>query len=212
MNGNRAVGVALVPLLGLMGCESGSDPTTQAPNRLQPSPDRSSELVLGPDGLGAVKFGADPEMVIHRLNQQFGPPDEDSGYIPSFSVFGTCPGEKVRGVRWKSLLVLFTDGATDFGRQGRRHFFEYRDQLFVTSGGSTGSLGLTTAEGIGLGSTVADLRAAYGDRLEISPHSLPGDVPRFTVEVDTGQLSGTLTGARRTDSVHAILGGFGCGE
>ncbi|MGH2556594.1 MAG: hypothetical protein ACRDHO_12875 [Actinomycetota bacterium] len=169
-------------------------------------------VVLGPVGLGAVKFGADPEAVIDRLNREFGPPDEDSGYIPSFSVFGTCPGEEVRGVRWKSLLVLFTEGATDFGRQGRRHFFEYRDQLFVTSGGSTDSLGLTTAEGVGLGSTVADLRAAYGDRLEIIKHSLPGDVPRFTVEVDTGQLSGTLTGTTRADSVHAILGGYGCGE
>lgn len=108
------------------------------------------------------------------------------------------------------LLVLFSDGDTGFGFEGTFHFFSYRDQLFDIEGRPVESLGLTTAEGVGLGSTVKDLRAAYGGDLTIRRRSLPGRIDRFFFETDGGSLGGTL--ARRTNSVQAVLGGAGCGE
>ena len=167
-------------------------------------------VVLGAGGLGIVQFGDEPDDVIDQLTQEFGPPDQDTGYTPAFSVFGTCPGEEVRGVGWGSLLVLFSDGDTGFGSEGTFHFFSYRDQLFDIEGRPVESLGLTTAKGVGLGSTVKDLRSAYGGDLTIRRRSLPGRIDRFFFETGGGSLGGTL--ARRTNSVQAFLGGAGCGE
>ncbi len=215
----RALLCALPFLFGSIGCDSTTAPEEHSSKPRQASPEASPEqtpgatgveVALMPDGLGIVDLGAEPRTVIDRITREHGPPDEDTGYVPSFSIFGTCPGERVRGVRWKSLLVLFTDGTTDFRSDGKRHFFSYRDQLFDIHGRPTRSLGLMTAEGIGLGSTVEHLRTAYGDRLEISRRSLPGLVDRWTVQVEAGSLGGTLSG--ETATVQAILGGFGCAE
>lgn len=215
----RVALVCLVLLLGSTACETRAVLEAGAPTILPSSPEESSErttnpaatgVILGAGGLGIVEFGAEPNDVIDQLTQEFGPPDQDTGYTPAFSVFGTCPGEKVRGVRWGSLLVLFSDGETGFASEGTFHFFSYRDQLFDIDGRPVESLGLSTAEGVGLGSTVKDLRAAYGDDLTIRRRSLPGRIDRFFFETDGRSLGGTL--ARRTNSVAAFLGGAGCGE
>ncbi len=65
---------------------------------------------------------------------------------------------------------------------------------------------LATAEGISVDSTVAELRSAYGSRLEISGDDAFG--PSFTVRVPApGALSGTLTGTAGSDTVASMGGG-----
>jgi hypothetical protein len=59
--------------------------------------------------------------------------------------------------------VLFTDGATNYSPGGRWHFFAW----YAEDHQATGSLNPATAAGIRVGSTVAELRAAYGSSLRI---------------------------------------------
>ena len=78
----------------------------------------------------------------------------------------TGPGCELAGpttnfVRWDELRLQFVDDQFDS--------YNVRPPLGVDP-----VLGLKTADGIGLGSTVADLQAAYGSRLTI-----PGLPPEF---------------------------------
>jgi hypothetical protein len=156
-----------------------------------------------------MPFGTEPEAAVTRMTEVLGPPDEDSGWIPSFSGFGTCPGEEVRGIRWGTLWLLMTDGETEWLDNGGRHFFAYLNSVFYDD---TRSLGLLTEEGIGLGDTVKQLKDAYGERVEITYEDfIEGYL--FTIEVPApGQIRGGLTGENNDDLITAIDGGRGCGE
>lgn len=121
---------------------------------------------LLPDGLGVASFGAGAETVISTLTADLGPADEDSGWTDSFSAFGTCPGEEVRVVTWGELSVFLTDSTTAVGPYpdpGEPHFFSW---LAVHQPENPG-YGFTTAQGVGPGSTIGDVRAAHGDAVEV---------------------------------------------
>jgi DNA-directed RNA polymerase specialized sigma24 family protein len=69
-----------------------------------------------------------------------------------------------------------------------------------------------TATGIGFGSTLAELRAAYGARLRVSSGA-PGNVDRFTVgQGAAGELSGSLGGGTPGATVTGLAAGALCGE
>jgi hypothetical protein len=166
-------------------------------------------LVLRGDGLGSVAFGEEADQVVETITALLGTPDEDSGWIPSFSGFGTCPGEQVRGLRWKTLWVLMTDGETEWRNDGTAHFFSYLNSVFYGDGQS---LGLLTSDGIALGDPISSLRDTYGTRLQISFDEL---INGFFYNVDVpapGLLSGGLTGDQDDDLITSIDGGSGCGE
>ena len=55
-------------------------------------------------------------------------------------------------------VALFTDGATNYSSAGGWHFFAW----YAENHQVTGSLDPATAAGIRVGSTVTELRAAYG--------------------------------------------------
>ena len=166
-------------------------------------------LVSGDDDQETITFGTEPELALTMMTAILGPPDEDSGWVPSFSGFGTCPGEEVRGVRWATLWLLMTDGETEWRNDGAPHFFAYLNSVFYDD---TRSLGLLTEEGVGLGDTVKELKDAYGKRLEINYEEFI-DGYLFTIEVPApGQLWGGLTGEKNDDLITAIDGGQGCGE
>ena len=166
-------------------------------------------IVLSGDGFGLVSFGEEANAAIEALTATLGAPDDDSGWIPSFSGFGTCPGEQVRGLRWKTLWVLMTDGATEWRNDGTPHLFSYLDSVFYGDGQS---LGLSTADGIGLGDSLSDLRTVYGDRVQVTFDELV-DGFLYTIEVPSpGNLGGGLTGDQDDDQITSIDGGSGCGE
>jgi hypothetical protein len=167
-------------------------------------------FTLQGDGLDVVDFGDPPELVIAALTAAFGSPDEDSGWIEAAtSPYGVCPGEQVRGVRWRDLLVLFTDGETPYGTADPMgHFFAYVDSIFLDQ---RDPLGLETEEEIGLGSTRAELEQAYGDRVTITEDEVFGVF--FEIEVpDPAVLWGHLEGASSGAPITDIRGGSGCGE
>ncbi|MGH8937213.1 MAG: hypothetical protein ACRDXD_13295 [Acidimicrobiia bacterium] len=167
-------------------------------------------FTLRGDGLDVVDFGDPPELVIAALTAAFGSPDEDSGWIgAATSPYGVCPGEQVRGVRWRDLLVLFSDGDTPYGTADPMgHFFSYVDSIFFDQ---QDLLGLETEEEIGLGSTRAELEEAYGDRVTITEDEVFGVF--FEIEVpDPAVLWGHLEDASSGAPITDIRGGSGCGE
>ncbi len=159
-------------------------------------------IVLADDGLGIAAFGAAADDTIAAITAVLGEPDEDSGWVDPLSV-GACAGDEARLVAWGTLYLYFSDRSA-FG-DGERHFFGY-------SYGSVRDLeaipeGLATPDGIGLGTTVAFLRAAYHDVvIEAGEEGLLA--PSFYVDES---LSGRLTGTADDDLVTVIIGGDPCG-
>ncbi len=159
-------------------------------------------LRLNTDGLGIVTFGDDPEGAITAVAAVLGDPSADTGWSDPLSI-SACPGTQVRRVTWGALSLFFGDESTV--ASGTPHLFAY-------SYGSVEDLesepvGLATPEGIGLGSTVVYLGAAYPD-VVIEPGEDDVIEPSFFVDES---LSGRLTGGAGDDLVTVIIGGDPCG-
>ena len=119
--------------------EAETTTTTTPPTTVDPGP---TGLSLHGGGLGPVGFGRDVDTVLEYMGGIFGPATEDSGWVDSFSGFGTCPGSEVRGVTYGSLQLLFG------GPDDDRTFFSWA--YFDHGNGDV--FGLRTPLGIGLGS------------------------------------------------------------
>lgn len=163
-------------------------PTTTATPTLTSLPP-VGDIVLGPLGLGVVDFGVEAATALAALEGRLGPPVDDRP-------LGSCPsGEVDRVVQFAELSVL-VDVAGDTER-------------FVAwdlGAPSTGRPRLTTADGIGIGTSLAELRSVYGDRLRLARDDPFG--PAFEVEVDPpGRLGGTLTGIADDATVATLSGG-----
>ncbi len=169
-------------------------------------------LLLEADGIGAVDFGADPDTAIAYATAALGPPKRDSGWIDSFSVYGTCPGPVVRGVEWGGpadwygFVLLFTQAATSYQPAGVPHLFGY----YYIDG--TDPAGLGTPEGIFIGSSVADAQAAY-PTLQLFDDEIFGTTWRVDDDPsDDAILYGSTSGTDPADIIETINGGVTCGE
>lgn len=170
-------------------------------------------FVLESDGVGGVKFGAQPDEAIAYVTGFLGPHKGDSGWVDAFSKYGTCPPPEVRGVEWGGaegwfgFVLLFTKAATAHLPEGGEHFFSY----YYLDG--TDPEGLATADAIFIGSSMADLQATYGTDLEIFDDEIFGTT--WFSERDFAAehvLGGSMTGEEQDDFVETINGGVGCGE
>jgi hypothetical protein len=176
--------------------------TTSAPTT---TTDPLAPLALTEAGIGSVRFGTDADEAIAQLSAVLGDPTEDTGWSAAFE---TCPGPEVRIVRWVSLQAFFTNGATDWAPQDTEHFFHYGNS--INAGGGE-VLDLRTLAGIGIGDSIAELKAAYGDSVTVSDDPLFG--PLWEVSVGgAGALWGTAGTAADTGLIDSINGGPGCGE
>ncbi len=157
-------------------------------------------LALSATGLGDALFDADADGVVEYVNSILGIPTTDSGWIDPVATGAVCPGNEVRFVDWKDLSLFFTDDGS-----GVRHFASF---TYGPAFGSTiAPYGLATDAGVGVGSTVASLRAAYPAAAVNPDDGFTG--PNFQIE---DGLYGFLTGADDTDTIISFVGGFGCGE
>lgn len=180
-------------------------PATEAPTPT--TEDDGPPVVLRGSGLGAHRFGDDVDEVLAGLTLRWGPPNQDSNWVPAAtSPFGACPGEEVRGVEWTGFQVLFSGGSTPFAPAGRRHFFTWVYRAPEPGGHRPR---LHTDAGISVGATVAELQGAYGDRLELFDDP-EGGGPRFGITTPDGLLNGAVTSKDPAGTVTSIVGGGGC--
>jgi hypothetical protein len=172
-------------------------------NPVPPSgPATAPTLVLERDGLGVAAFGESAEDAIGAVTAVLGEPDLDSGWVEPLSI-GACAGTAARFVAWGSLYLYLADESQV--ANGERHFFSYSygDERDLAEAPE----GLATPEGIGLGTTVEFLRAAY-EGVAVEPGEEGLIAPTFYVD---DRLSGRLTGDADDDLVTVIIGGDPCG-
>lgn len=165
--------------------------------------DPLDSLFLAGDGIGEIGLGTAAETAITQLSATLGLPDDDTDWTSSL---GTCPGTESRIVRWSSLQIFLTNGETAWANEP--HFFHYGQSL-AAGGGEY--LDLRTEKEIGIGSTIAELKSAYGDAVVV------GDDPAFgpyweVTGTNPSYLWGTATGVADDSVIDALSGGAGCGE
>jgi hypothetical protein len=201
-----------------------TDPVTSSPPVTSPPPRTTGTVALRPDGLGVAAFGANEQDALRALQHRLGQPEERGSWSGA-TPFGTCPGP-VRAVRWGRMYVLFTSGPTRYAPAGGWHLFAYQVDAIQRTKTDPQYAGPTpppapprlrgdspkTAAGIGFGSTVTELRAAYGSRVSVS-FGEPGPVHWFSVRFGAaGELSGSLSGGTSDATVTLLAAGAVCGE
>jgi hypothetical protein len=172
------------------------------------------QLILQSDGIGGVGFGVSPDQAIAYATAVLGPADRDTGWVDSFSEFGTCPPPEVRGIQWgespsgfgHAFTLLFTKASTSHKPAGGEHLFGY-DYY-------GGDLALITEPGMTVGTT---LLAAQGMYPTIEIDESPWDPTDGVWWIDTdpsdgARLFGYATGQGDADLISSILGGVTCGE
>ena len=187
---------ALVLLVALaLGSCRDDDPEATTTTTTDPAP---AAIALRGDGLAVAPLGARPDAAVAAVTAELGDPSRDTGWEPSLSSYGTCPGEQIRGVEWGGLVLLFTDGTTDHGRG--EHLFTWRV--------SDAPPPVATAEGLGYGATAADAEELYPGQVETFPAEDP--FPAFLhIQAEGGQITAYLDDQ---DVITNLEAGATCGE
>lgn len=182
--------------------------TTLPPTTTTTEPLAIQELLLRGDGLGAARFGAEPEGVIDYVTSILGGNTADTGWVDPFT-FADCGfgglATVARRVDWGVLSLLFSD-ASIYATE-RRHFIGYEYGRVGQIGDEP--QGLRTPGGVTLGSRVVDLLAEFPEA-SINPGEEDLGIPDnfYVSDVFYGLLTGTTT----DDVVTVVFGGNGCGE
>jgi hypothetical protein len=168
-----------------------------------------------------LPFGTSENRVTQELSSRFGQPTQFTDYMPDFC--STGEGETGREIRWGPLTVLLNNESEGGFRPdadvppGGLYFWGYRySTLDPTTGATlTDSLKLRTEQGLGLGSSNAEVQAAFGAAARFYPGSPDGFPPSgFTVTVDEGPplVLWSFNTDPRDAVVTAIIAGRSCGE
>jgi hypothetical protein len=180
--------------------------TTQSPTTTSVAP--TSAVVVPPtvplrtDGFSAVAFGTDAETAIAAFTAELGAPSEDTGWVEPLAI-STCGGTQARRLSWGALSMLFGDQSPYV--QGSPHFLGW--SYGTVDGIGAEPIGLVTDQDIGLGDTVAGLRAAYPG-VTVTPGEEGLIETTFSID---GSLGGLLTGDTDGDSVTVLSAGPYCG-
>jgi hypothetical protein len=122
-------------------------------------------IVLSADGLGIVDFGDGIDEALAVLSGVLGPPtetidDPEAMLAPSRGQYGFGPDATAILAIWDDLGLLVAFSDYPFYRQdGSTHLSGW-----TAVAPATGSSDLRTDEGIGVGSTFAEVQTAYGGR------------------------------------------------
>ena len=155
------------------------------------------QIVLAGDGVGPLKFGTNAAHTIARFMQALGQPEKNQP-LPAGA---TCAA--TRRLQWGNFQILTNEvgSSSGAGKPGFGGWF-----LGATTGAP---LDFKTEKGIGLNSTVAQLKAAYGDTVTVAGRGEEG--PGFTIVLPGGIILGLLTSAADTGKVKNIQAGNYCG-
>lgn len=149
-------------------------------------------VVLDGDGLGIVGFGAPAEPALSTLIEALGQPVADTGWIDPFSIYGDCPGSRLRVVEWPGILAFFGDPEDRYLHRdpAAEHFMSWRLGTFGPD-----PYMLRTAAGIGVGSTRDEVATAYAAATFVP--SSAGAPPSVVLETAGGELDGIFDSAGR---------------
>jgi hypothetical protein len=135
---------------------SGSTVASTAPATTQVGP-----VVLRADGVGAVSFGSPPDSALRSLRDALGQPDADDTVVGDMPNGLGGPRTTLRTVRWGQLAVSFIDWTgSPYRNDGTLHLVRW-----LVSADNKGSRVFTTPEGVHIGSTLPEIRQAYGTAL-----------------------------------------------
>ena len=177
--------------------------TTSAPTTTSTAPTTTTgnltkeQIVLGADGVGGVKFGTNSAHAINRFMQALGQPEKNTP-LPANSACGAT-----RRLTWANFQVLVNEVTSTAGA-GRPGFAGW----FLGTP-TAAPLDFKTDKGIGVGSTVAALTAAYGPDVSVQSRGEQG--PGFTITQPTGIMLGLLDSAAPTGKIKNIQAGNYCG-
>lgn len=170
---------------------------------------KSPNTELKATGIGNEMFGDLTEAALLEFAALLGDaadegdPDEDSGWIDSFSGFGTCPNDEVRVVRWGDVQIFNTRSTGEDGT-----FFTW--EVYDPSDNREDKE-LMTGQGVRWGDTMAQLQVAYGSRVTIEYVDV-FDYWLFSIDGNPSGIRGTFTGGEHFDTIFLLGGGIGCGE
>ena len=204
----RAIRIVL-PVVLLAGAACGGDDkesvttTTTAPTTTSTAPTTTTalltkdQIVLAADGVGAIKFGNNSANTIRRFMDALGEPEKNTP-LPA----GTACGA-TRRLHWANFQVLVNEvtSASGAGKPGFTGWF--------LGPPTAAPLDLKTEKGITVGSTVAELKAAYGDDLTVAGRGAEG--PGFTITAPGGIMLGLLSAATDAGKIKDIQAGNYCG-
>jgi hypothetical protein len=208
----RRIASFVLPVVLLAGSACGGDgdkeaattTTTAAPTATTAAPTTTSvpltkdQIVLSPDGVGVIQFGNNSANTLKQFIEALGEPEKNTP-LPAGSACGAT-----RRLHWANFQVLVNEvtSASGAGKPGFTGWF--------LGPPTAAPLDLKTEKGITVGSTVADLKAAYADGLAVASRGEEG--PGFTVVAPTGIMLGLLTSADDTGKIKDIQAGNYCGR
>lgn len=170
--------------------------------RPAPPPRPTGAVTLGLGGaLGDLGIYAPESDTVAYLTGRLGPPD-------STATDGICPGGDIPGTRliWGPLTVRIAADATNLSYLGMATGPATVGWSYTAGAPGDDPLRLTTAEGIGLGSSLSAVRSAY-------PVAVDGvDAAGAYVDVFMGDASNIVFRARDGGLIDTIESGSGCGS
>lgn len=147
-------------------------------------------LVLAPDGIGPLPFGMQAARAMNGLTQALGRAET----ITPVPATANCGATRIFG--WKDFRVLVNEVTSQSG--GNPGLAGWSLGATAPSGG-----GLKTDKGIGIGSTLGAVKAAYGPAVSLAGQTF---AIRGASNVISGELEGSGDGAR----VKALRAGVSC--
>jgi hypothetical protein len=185
------------------GDTSSSTTPSSLPTSTEPStttvPFQKEQIVLSANGLGGelVLGDVNAARTINLLRQALGEPEKNQP-LPAQATCGAT-----RRLQWGNLQVLVNEvtSQSNAGRPGFAGWFLGAPSPTIHD--------LKTEKGIGIGSTVANLKAAYGTESVVIARGESG--PGFSVTLPTGIILGQLDALTDAGKVKNIQAGNYCG-
>jgi hypothetical protein len=154
------------------------------------------QIVLSADGVGAIKFGTNAAHTIARFRQALGEPEKNQ-QLPAATACGAT-----RRLVWANFQVLVNEVSSISGA-GKPGFVGW-----FLGPPTAAPLDFKTEKGIGLGSTVGAIKAAYGTDQQIARGEQGWG---FTITVPGGIIIGQLDGGADANKVKNLQAGNYCG-
>jgi hypothetical protein len=147
-------------------------------------------LVLAPNGIGPLPFGMQAARAMNGLTQALGRAEKITPVPPT----STCGATRI--FNWKDFDVLVNEASARSG--GNPGLVGWSLGAAAPS-----SVGLKTDKGIGVGSTLAAVKAAYGPAVTVAGAT-------FAIRVANGAISGELDGGSDAARVKTLRAGVSC--